>query len=126
LGFSFEASSSRFLLQINTSLAPSLGLYLDRPFFEWYNRDQEKLIANIASAKAKRPKRETSGGEGVARRALEWETGPVAAELVAFREKVIWKHVFRTEAAESVFVRWLAIEANYPHSYQPVAPTQKS
>ena len=73
-------------------LAPALGLYLDRPYFEPYNnqlKDQPK-----ATPEAER------------RRPLSWDEGAVCDEVEAFKKASIWGHIFATEARDHEFLQY--------------------
>jgi hypothetical protein len=72
--------------KVSTAMAPSLGLYLDRPFFEDYNRNYTDTTAKISAASSSSS---SSGGE--ARRPLAWDdqnSPAVAGMLAEFKREV--------------------------------------
>ncbi|CAM9126249.1 unnamed protein product [Choristocarpus tenellus] len=98
----FDMSFS--LAKLNLNIAPSEGLYLDRPFFDTYNRILKKEDKD---------------------RVLEWESGPEAEELEEFKRAKIHQHILSQEQSEHNFVAWLDVIGSNPCVYKPktAAPT---
>jgi len=73
------------LNKVSTAMAPSLGLYLDRPFFEDYNRNYTTAASSSSTGGGK-----VQGG-GEARRPLAWDdqsSPAVAGMLAEFKREV--------------------------------------
>eukprot|EP00752_Nemacystus_decipiens_P001432 g1412.t1 len=82
-------------------IAPSDGLYLERPLYEPYN------------AHAKR-----TGAED---RALEWESGPAAERVERFKKESIHAGILAQEKVDHEFVAWLDRITRYPCTYDTEA-----
>ncbi|CAM9174938.1 unnamed protein product, partial [Ectocarpus sp. 8 AP-2014] len=83
--------------KINLGIAPSDGLYLERPLYEPYNKDVKRAKAHD--------------------RLLEWETGPAAEALEDFKKNKIHARILAKEQADYDFVAWLDRITRYPCNY---------
>ena len=91
-------------------LAPGLGLFLDRPFFDTYNSNQTGLAGNPVK----------SGSQEDQRRPLSWDSGGIADTVESFTQHTIWRQIFDEESRAHIFLRWiLQVEAN-PFTYEPL------
>ncbi|CAM9775810.1 unnamed protein product [Ectocarpus sp. 4 AP-2014] len=83
--------------KMNLGIAPSDGLYLERPLYEPYNKDVKRAKAHD--------------------RLLEWETGPAAEALEDFKKNKIHAGILAKEQADYDFVAWLDRITRYPSNY---------
>eukprot|EP00904_Undaria_pinnatifida_P010899 jgi/Undpi1/693/HiC_scaffold_10.g04157.m1 len=86
-----------FPVKINMGIAPSEGLYLERPLYEPHNNHMKR--------------------QGADDRALEWETGPAAEALEKFKTDKIHASILAKERVDHDFVAWLDRLTRFPSSY---------
>ena len=98
--------------------APSLGLYLDRPNFTYYdNKSRGKEQQGQAGVE----------GEDSERPAVQQVYDEHEAEIAHFRQSVIYPSICSTEAEQFAFYRWLAGLGLHPSlSLQDSAEVQPS
>lgn len=102
-GFSSEedfAASFSPTTKFNLGIAPSQGLYLERPFYEGHNKHVR--------------------AQGVPEKALEWNAGPVAEALEKFKKETIQHGILAQESTDHHFVAWLDRLTRYPCTYKPI------
>ncbi|CAM9185015.1 unnamed protein product [Laminaria digitata] len=92
-----DFTKSFFPVKINMGIAPSEGLYLERPLYDPHNKHMKR--------------------QGAHDRALEWETGPAAEALEKFKTDKIHAGILAKERLDHDFVAWLDRLTRYPCSY---------
>lgn len=92
-----DFTRSFFPVKINMGIAPSEGLYLERPLYDPHNKHMKRQKAHD--------------------RALEWETGPTAEALEKFKTEKIHAGILAKEKVDHDFVAWLDRLTRFPCSY---------
>ncbi|CAM9524052.1 unnamed protein product [Scytosiphon promiscuus] len=92
-----DFTRSFFPVKMSLGIAPSDGLYLERPLYAPYNAHARRTDAHD--------------------RVLEWETGPAAEALEAFKKNKIHAGILEKEKVDYDFVAWLDRVTRYPCSY---------
>ena len=117
--------------KIGIPAAPALGLYLDHPHYDFYNKSftrpliqkkmtaEERLAEEAAAAAAADPA--TFKGR-------QWVRGPIRTddwkeEIEAFKDSVILPHIINVEKEEGTMKKWIAVmELRISLGYIQVTP----
>lgn len=107
--------------KIHTPKAPALGLLLEHPLFQGYNRRITSTNQQIAKKKRATESQEI-GEETKAERLKQLNNGlrdtigfePYEADMETFKKRFVYDHIFQTEQKENEFGKWL----NYVDVYQ--------
>lgn len=125
----FEAAFQRD--KIGIPAAPALGLYLDHPHYDFYNKSFTRPLIQKKMTQEEREAEEAAAGfaaDPAAFKGRQWVRGPIRTddwkdEIEAFKDSVILPHIIGVEKEEGTMKKWLSVmELRISLGYIKVTP----
>lgn len=117
--------------KIGIPAAPALGLYLDHPHYDFYNKSFTRPVIQKKMSPEERQAEEAAAAlaaDPAAFRGRQWVRGPIRTddwkdEVEAFKDSVILPHIIGVEKAEGTMKKWIAVmELRLSLGYIKVTP----
>lgn len=117
--------------KIGIPAAPALGLYLDHPHYDFYNKSFTRPLIQHKMTPEQREAEEAAAAfaaDPAAFKGRQWVRGPIRTEdwqdeIEEFKRSVILPHIIAVERAEGTMKKWLAVmELRLSLGYIKVTP----